>query len=360
VPDNALFEPAAGAVGRTNAFAAPPTQADAYEYHAAGLQKWMAEQRASGVAAGTNDPVTGWPTQKGLVDAVGQYANGILLGTTAPGAKGFTAYHGSPHSFDQFKTEAIGTGEGAQAYGHGLYFAENEGVARSYRDGLSPPANRFEVDGKPVGMDLAGRTGLTPEQAAASRVVAVGFDQAVAANDKLRAMGGPFAQTADRLAPHLEALRGKNVSVVPQPTGHMYEVNVNADPAHFLDWDKPLAEQSAHVQKALKSANIAHPIDDAKQLGSAIYHRTQDKIMRGDVLPDSPGNVDLSVLQAQALHQAGIPGIRYLDGGSRADGKGSSNHVIFDPATIAILRKYGIAGLMAGGAAAGTQTKPTQ
>ena len=47
-----------------------------------------------------------------------------------------SAWHGSPHTFDKFSTSAIGTGEGAQAYGHGLYFAENEGVARGYRDAL--------------------------------------------------------------------------------------------------------------------------------------------------------------------------------------------------------------------------------
>jgi hypothetical protein len=47
------------------------------------------------------------------------------------------AYHGSPHSFDQFSLDKIGTGEGAQAYGHGLYFAGSEDVARWYRDALA-------------------------------------------------------------------------------------------------------------------------------------------------------------------------------------------------------------------------------
>ena len=36
-----------------------------------------------------------------------------------------TAYHGTPHQFEAFDVSKIGTGEGAQAYGHGLYFAEN-------------------------------------------------------------------------------------------------------------------------------------------------------------------------------------------------------------------------------------------
>jgi len=44
----------------------------------------------------------------------------------------------------------IGTGEGAQAYGHGLYFAENEGVARSYRDALTKAISGVEIDGRPI------------------------------------------------------------------------------------------------------------------------------------------------------------------------------------------------------------------
>jgi len=64
------------------------------------------------------------------------------------GREKLKAYHGSPHDFDEFSTEAIGTGEGAQAYGHGLYFAEREGTAKSYRDALTEP--RFTFDGKPA------------------------------------------------------------------------------------------------------------------------------------------------------------------------------------------------------------------
>ena len=61
---------------------------------------------------------------------------------------GIKAYHGSPHSFDQFSMDKIGTGEGAQAYGHGLYFAENEGVATGYRNQLSSP-DGFAVTATP-------------------------------------------------------------------------------------------------------------------------------------------------------------------------------------------------------------------
>ena len=49
-----------------------------------------------------------------------------------------TLYHGSPHMFDKFDMSKIGTGEGNQAYGYGLYMAENPGVARGYKQPQQP------------------------------------------------------------------------------------------------------------------------------------------------------------------------------------------------------------------------------
>ena len=57
------------------------------------------------------------------------------------------AFHGSPHDFDRFDLSRIGTGEGAQAFGFGLYFAENELTAKSYQVGL---AQEVFLDGKLV------------------------------------------------------------------------------------------------------------------------------------------------------------------------------------------------------------------
>jgi hypothetical protein len=44
--------------------------------------------------------------------AMGLNANPIM------GLLGMTAYHGSPHIFNKFDINKVGTGEGAQAYGH--------------------------------------------------------------------------------------------------------------------------------------------------------------------------------------------------------------------------------------------------
>ena len=100
----------------------------------------------------------------------------------------------------------------------------------------------------------------------------------------------------------------------------MYEVSINANPEDFLDWDKPLSQQSAKVQQALRDAR-RYIIEDGTGTG-------------GGWTPwKSPG-------ASEKLREAGIPGIRYLDQGSRTAGEGSRNYVVFDDALIDILRKY--------------------
>lgn len=47
------------------------------------------------------------------------------------------AWHGSPHDFDKFDLGAIGTGEGNQAHGWGLYFAKKKSVSRNYQKVLA-------------------------------------------------------------------------------------------------------------------------------------------------------------------------------------------------------------------------------
>ena len=70
-------------------------------------------------------PLPGW--QGTAVDAAKQWAEGVMMGTTAPGdvpPPGIVAYHGSPPTSTGSTTAKIGTGEGAQAYGHGHYFGD--------------------------------------------------------------------------------------------------------------------------------------------------------------------------------------------------------------------------------------------
>jgi hypothetical protein len=61
----------------------------------------------------------------------------IELGVDANIAKQVVAYHGSPYSFDRFTTNAMGTGEGVQAFGWGLYFTDLDSIAKNYAKKLA-------------------------------------------------------------------------------------------------------------------------------------------------------------------------------------------------------------------------------
>lgn len=63
-------------------------------------------------------------------------SNQGIFDTENPNMYFQSAYHGTLHKFDKFSTEKIGTGEGAQAHGWGLYFAENKDVSEGYRKAL--------------------------------------------------------------------------------------------------------------------------------------------------------------------------------------------------------------------------------
>jgi hypothetical protein len=342
-------------------------------------------------------PLPGW--QGTAVDAAKQWAEGVMMGTTAPGdvpPPGIVAYHGSPHSFDQFDTSKIGTGEGAQAYGHGLYFAGNEGVARSYRDALSQNLNQTEsaayrdASSRKAAADAA-MTELHWKMVEDSKALGAKPDNPGWGDYGVKPLPEVLTKYQDQwdaLAKQSSGAHNEMQEIVtgPRPKGSMYQVNIGADPEHFLDWDKPLSEQSQHVQDALKplgyqslkdafsirAVENGHVIDYVDNSGQARttsrVFPTQDAAEQAarvsfDTFGRNPTGAEIVLhnpgIETQ-LHEAGIPGIRYLDAGSRNAGEGSRNTVVFDPAMIDILRKYGLAGLIAGGGAAAAATQQQQ
>lgn len=52
-------------------------------------------------------------------------------------SKVLTLFHGSQHDFIKFQSKSIGTGEGSQSFGYGLYFTDNIDVAKSYAERLA-------------------------------------------------------------------------------------------------------------------------------------------------------------------------------------------------------------------------------
>lgn len=253
---------------------------------------------------------TGRPPAEVLMDAKAN--NGGVLSDLVAGKVPqayITAYHGSPHQFTEFDASKIGTGEGAQSYGHGLYFAENEGVADSYRQKFEPgKADR-------------------PEDVARKILDATGGDRAAAVAeaqnrlDSSAKLPSQYQAQDSALKDALELLKGD------QPIqAHLYRVQIAANPEHFLDWDKPLSEQSPHVQQALADLGIK-----PDQTGGQIAESA--KLV--------PGKFNDKAAASAELQKRAIPGIRYLDQGSRASGAGTRNFVVFDPKDVTITHRNG-------------------
>jgi hypothetical protein len=251
------------------------------------------------------------------------------------------AYHGTPYDFDKFDAAKIGTGEGAQAYGHGLYFAENEGVARSYRDQLAGGADRF-VGGQPY-------DSKTPEHLAASlmktyekyggrdRVLKVLQDD-IANLDLDEASRNTYQRTLDLVqgqAPIQE--------FTTAPKGRMYEVEIDAEPEDFLDWDTPFQSADDLERFAARFDSVNPAI--RKRIEDYGYSRQQNNQPMpdgSDLVREVFGGIGSrdAVESSRLMQEAGVRGIKYLDQGSRGAADGTRNYVVFDPNQVEIKRKY--------------------
>jgi hypothetical protein len=241
------------------------------------------------------------------------------------------AFHGSPHKFDKFDMSKIGSGEGAQAYGHGLYFADNPKVAMDYKNKLSGYGSAKTVLGKNNGdIDAAIND-------AANKV---------SHYTKMVMDGGPNAQRASSFLSITEKQLKDLQSIkagVPEDAGHLYEVSLRhpdpvkeastpLSPSDFLHYGEPVPE--ALRQSVSKSMLDKFGSGASMGTGEQLYRQIVDEFKFAKH-PD-PNNAAIKWMSEQ-----GIPGIRYLDGGSRDAGQGTFNYVVFDDRIPKIVNRNG-------------------
>ena len=238
--------------------------------------------------------------------------------------EGFDAYHGSPHEFEQFDSSKIGTGEGAQAFGYGHYLAENEGVARSYRDKLTRDKLTKISDDK---LTPVGRRNFNAAVKAAMEEYSTRYGVSIRSAREQERLSGFFSDKVKLDAPREW-----------YQLGHMYHVRVKAKPEHFLDWDAPLGEQHPQVVQALDQT-----FPSAMDYWRSVEGKAGDNggHFHAVAAEDLSGNTKKGHEQiASKLQAAGIPGIKYFDRASRSAGEGTRNYVIFDPNMIQVKRRY--------------------
>jgi hypothetical protein len=232
-----------------------------------------------------------------------------------------TVWHGSPHKFDKFDSSKIGTGEGAQAYGHGLYLAESPEVSGSYLKASNGPGASLPdwayitVDGVPLVSLTQGMEPSVTGHIASALNASGGNVQKAARAFRAMAAGHESSPVVKSVLSVLE--RGESADLSKIPTGSLYKVDLPDNAiARMLDWDKPLRNQSPELQELARRVGALDPAGDVGGvLGKGLY----------EVIGDGMA----SPKTAEKLRAMGIPGIRYLDGGSRGAGQGTSNYVVF-------------------------------
>ena len=229
------------------------------------------------------------------------------------------AFHGTPHTLapeagsplGKFRTSAIGTGEGAQAYGHGLYFAGKREVAEHYR--TIPDNDLLRISG-----EMQKNSRIMDEE-----------PKVFGSYDKFKTKRGQDARKQyDELIRERERLMREG--------GSLYKVELAPKDSEYLLWDKPVSDSfvDSVIEKSVKEGLVqdkdtaldAIAGNDADRQGSIFYSLLSDQL---------GGNKQAS----QFLKEAGIPGIKYLDGASRSKGEGDFNYVIFDEADVTVTEK---------------------
>jgi hypothetical protein len=199
-----------------------------------------------------------------------------------------TVYHGSPYLFRQLDPSKVGTGEGAQAYGHGAgYTAQVRDVAESY----TPRDYEYEDALQNLYKQAERRQDYGSMEVLESAMM----------HKRPAELRQQFGAEAEDTINQIAALENQS---------YLYKGEIpDKILPKFLDWDLEISKQSKEVQ------------DLAKKLG------LEPTDLGGDLV----AKVGKDAAGSKVMEDAGIKGIKYYDGNSRNAQYGSQNYIPFSP-----------------------------
>lgn len=256
------------------------------------------------------------------------------------------AWHGSPHIFQSFDLGAIGTGEGAQAHGWGLYFAQNRMVAEGYKERLSQQdIDVVTIDGKtyqhkyindePVWTDEEGHEIWDDAAQFADWFYANEYDLEKTKKALNEYKNGATSETAKAYADKMLSYANSHTVEHISNTGSLFQVEIPDDDV-LLDEDKTLDEQPEKVKAAIREYYRSRPdsyISDDTDFnlgGSSGRDFYKDVVFQMRKEGSKTPERDASEL----LNQYGIEGITYEGG---RDGR---CFVVFDDKAISVIETY--------------------
>lgn len=250
-------------------------------------------------------------------------------------------YHGSPHKFKTFDISKIGTGEGFQTYGWGLYFTDKIDVANYYKNRsycyeiiVKLPGNKIKK------LNVKNQINLIKKQHGEIIAIEVGKQL----NDLIEKYNNDIISLKNE-ARHMaiKSVEGDLVfrlvrdAIAINNIGCVYESIIpDSYNDKLLVWNKDYNSQSNIIKNAINKYVKENPnsmLNDAIQsfeqqatTGATIYQLLSDEL-------DSDKKASLT------LNKLGIVGIKYLDQYSRENKNGTYNYVIFNKQLINIINK---------------------
>ena len=258
---------------------------------------------------------------------------------------GIIAFHGSGANFDQFRLDKIGTGEGAQMYGHGLYFTDLEKIAKEYEGQLTPRDLDYEEW-------LMGKYKQAENNQDYSRMEmyenAMMHDKPQDFRNKANDpdYDDDYRQLANEIADEIEEYDPK--------VGATYKVEIQSKINNMLDYDEPLIDQPVKIQNAIRNIYKKHAYIDVSRTpkgGWSTGKLTKEEMLHMNLFPNSKGGQVYNTISeklnpntfklnskmttdeirksikeeyaggesmmSKLLNKEGVSGIKYLDAGSR-------------------------------------------
>jgi hypothetical protein len=270
------------------------------------------------------------------------------------------AWHGSPHVFDKFTTEKMGTGEGMQAFGWGLYFTDLESIAEMYAKQLGALHSVVYANGKEIGYGHPLRD-YEKFLIDANGDVETVLNELRSIRDEEKALG-VMENSRSKARKKAIAFLEKNPRITYSIPRYKYKVSLHKGktPAEYtwLEWDKPISDLNRNkINSQFEKENLPKEVSDsaANKTMRLLGKETDYKIYRPrptsgsgknfyDDLTryfyDESGIKDPKKEASLFLLRAGIDGVKYpaesIARGATSDTARGFNYVVFDENAITI------------------------